>query len=110
MPEVGSKAELESDSDSVLSDSAPNETLKGEENSFEFQAEVAQLLNIVANSIYTDKEVFLRELISNSSDALSKLRQAQISGEVDLSLPLEIFVDVDENVSALIVEIYQVYS
>eukprot|EP00298_Acanthocystis_sp_HF-20_P012106 c19722_g1_i1.p1 GENE.c19722_g1_i1~~c19722_g1_i1.p1 ORF type:complete len:367 (-),score=143.00 c19722_g1_i1:30-1130(-) len=39
-----------------------------------FEAETSKLLEIVANSIYTDKEVFLRELISNSSDALSKLR------------------------------------
>lgn len=38
----------------------------------EFKAETRQLLNIVANSIYTDKEVFLRELLSNCSDALEK--------------------------------------
>lgn len=46
---------------------------------FEFKAETKQLLEIVTNSLYTDKEVFLRELISNASDALEKLRHAQVS-------------------------------
>ena len=40
----------------------------------EFKAETRKLLDIVAKSIYTDKEVFLRELLSNSSDALEKQR------------------------------------
>ena len=46
----------------------------------EFKAETRKLLDIVARSIYTDKEVFLRELMSNSSDALEKQRYAEISG------------------------------
>ena len=92
---TGVKAEAEAE---AKPEAGPSEAIKGSENAFEFQAEVSQLLNIVANSLYTDKEVFLRELISNSSDALSKLRQQQMSGEADLSLPLEIHVDVDEKV------------
>ncbi len=44
-----------------------------------FQAEVSRLLDIVANALYSDKEVFLRELISNTSDACDRLRYAAIT-------------------------------
>ena len=45
-----------------------------------FQAEIQQLLDIVIHSLYTDREIFVRELISNAADACEKLRFLQISG------------------------------
>ncbi|MCH8475036.1 MAG: molecular chaperone HtpG [Opitutales bacterium] len=64
-----------------------------------FQAEVQQLLDIVIHSLYTDKEIFVRELTSNASDALEKLRHLQITEKNihDDRLPLEINITTDEN-------------
>ena len=45
-----------------------------------FQAEIQQLLNIVIHSLYTDKEIFVRELVSNAADACEKLRFTQAAG------------------------------
>lgn len=63
-----------------------------------FQAETKQLLNIVANSLYTDKHVFIRELVSNASDALEKLRHGQVAGEAtdDAETPLQVRITTDE--------------
>ncbi len=71
----------------------------------EFQAEVNQVLDIVIHSLYTDKEIFVRELISNASDALEKLRHLQLTGNEihQPDLPLEIQLSVDEEGRRLII-------
>ncbi len=65
---------------------------------FEFQAEIQQLLDIVIHSLYTEKEIFVRELISNASDALEKLRHLQLTEKeiFDDKLDLEINVTTDD--------------
>jgi HSP90 family molecular chaperone len=47
---------------------------------FEFKAEIKQLLDILIHSVYTSKDVFLRELVSNATDALEKVRFLKASG------------------------------
>ncbi|OBQ46280.1 molecular chaperone HtpG [Halodesulfovibrio spirochaetisodalis] len=54
--------------------------------SYEFKTEVRKLLHIITHSLYTNREIFLRELVSNASDALDKLRFAEAKGE-DISAP-----------------------
>lgn len=70
---------------------------------FGFQAEVKQLLHLMVHSLYSNKEIFLRELISNASDANDKLRFEAL-GKPELlkdSVDLEIRVDVDKEAKTL---------
>ena len=66
----------------------------------EFQAETKKLLDIVINSLYTERDVFIRELISNAADALEKFRHESLTRDqedlFDSHVPLEITIDLDE--------------
>lgn len=66
---------------------------------FEFQAETKKLLDIVINSLYTERDVFVRELISNGTDALEKYRHESLTAEnpFDEHVPLEISIDLNED-------------
>ena len=64
----------------------------------EFRAEVRQLLHILANSLYTDREIFLRELISNASDALHRVQFEMLTNRdiLDPEAELAVRIDADE--------------
>ncbi len=84
---------------------AKTEKIKGSTVSKTFQTETRQILDIVTNSLYTDKEVFLRELISNASDALEKGRFYKTKDElVDPEVPFEVRIFTDENAKTITIQ------
>eukprot|EP00737_Agarophyton_chilense_P000201 gb/GEZJ01000229.1/.p1 GENE.gb/GEZJ01000229.1/~~gb/GEZJ01000229.1/.p1 ORF type:complete len:850 (-),score=145.39 gb/GEZJ01000229.1/:13300-15696(-) len=74
---------------------------------FEFQAEVSRVMNLIINSLYSNKEVFLRELVSNSSDACDKKRFLSLSTGSGADPP-EIYVKADKDAGTITVEDYGV--
>ena len=73
---------------------------------FEFQAEIKQLLDIVVHSLYTEKEIFVRELVSNASDALEKLRHLRLTQKevYDDKLDLEINITTDDKAKTFTIQ------
>ena len=69
----------------------------------QFQAETRKVLDIVINSLYTERDIFVRELVSNAADALEKFRHQSLVDQVefDAHVPLEITIDCDDKLHTL---------
>src|ERR1700694_2361870 len=79
--------------------------MQTETQQFEFRAEIQQLLSILVHSLYTDREIFLRELISNASDAIHRLQFEMLTNKdvIDPDAELAIHVDFDEEAKTITV-------
>ncbi len=71
----------------------------------EFRAEIQQLLNILVHSLYTEREIFMRELVSNASDALHRIQFEMLTNRdvVDAEAELAIYLETDKEAKKLII-------
>jgi len=77
-----------------------------ESQTYTFQAEIQQLLKILVHSLYTDREIFLRELVSNASDALNRFQFEHLTNAdvIDPDAELAIRISADKDAGTLVIE------
>merc|ERR1719163_2371596 len=71
---------------------------------FEFQAEVSRVMDIIINSLYSDKDVFLRELVSNAADACDKKRFLALTESDAPPEPMKLRISTDKDNRILMIE------